>query len=431
MTQPSVCFYFQVHQPYRLDDVRIRDIGTEKVSVFDDETNATIFRKVAQKCYLPANAVLLKMLQSNPDWHVSFSLSGVFLDQCEEYGKDVLDSFRALVATGQVELLAETYEHSLAALRSTGEFCRQVERHVRRVQELFGITPKVFRNTELIYSNDIAEMVRMMGFRGMLAEGADHILQGRSPCTPYHPPRIALNQQRTRLIRAHRPHARASRSLHILLKHYRLSDDIAFRFSDRNWNGYPLHADTFASWVAEQSGFTVNLFMDYETFGEHQWAESGIFDFLAALPDAFTARGIRTRTPSQTIDAWNGETPLLDVHSPMSWADSERDLSAWLGNDIQCSALDALFALEADVLRSKDEHILRIWRRLQTSDHLYYMCTKYWHDGDVHKYFSPYDSPYEAYRRFSHALCDLQRRIGSKTQSSSCTLRAHSSTHSA
>lgn len=410
---PGVCFYFQVHQPYRLRDLRVTELGNGKLDYFDEEKNRTIFRKVAEKCYLPTNRLMLNLLGAHPDFRIAYSLSGSFLDQCREYGADVLDSFRALAATGQVEFLAETYDHSLCSLTSLPEFCDQVARHVRTIQDLFGQTPTTFRNTELIYSNAIAQIARLMGFDTILAEGADFLLHGRSANVPYSPPRFRLPRGQEKIIADHRPLPKRSESITVLLKNYRLSDDVAFRFSNRNWSGYPLYAETYADWIASSVGESVNLFMDYETFGEHQWADTGIFDFLSTLPESFKKRGIATRTPRDTARQWNGQKEIYDAHVPVSWADIERDLSAWLGNPIQQSATDQLYAMEADVKASNDPSILCDWRRLQTSDHAYYMCTKYWNDGDVHKYFSPYDSPYEAYRRFSHALHDLQLRLES------------------
>lgn len=408
---PSVCLYFQVHQPYRLKDLRISDVGSMDLQYFDVEKNRAIFRKVAEKCYLPANAVLLELLQTHPNFRAAFSLSGVFLDQCKEYGEDVLESFRKLAETGQVEFLAETYYHSLSCLTSLREFLEQVSLHVRTIEKLFGTTPKVLRNTELIYRNELAHIARLMGFSGILAEGADRILGDRSPNQLFAPPKFSLSPGQQRTIRLFRPFDTAKRDIRILLKNYRLSDDVAFRFSDKSWIGFPLTAERFTDWLLGSEGFTRNLFMDYETFGEHQWADTGIFDFLRALPRIWQERGIATRTPSETIDAWNKskkQTPCYDAHEFLSWADQERDLSAWQGNRIQTAALQAIHALEKPVRDSEDPRMIDAWRKLQTSDHFYYMCTKYWSDGDVHKYFSPYESPYEAYRRFSHALCDLR-----------------------
>ena len=418
--------YFQVHQPYRLKDLRVTHIGAGEALYFDDEKNRAIFRKVAEKCYLPANAVLLELLRHNKDFAVSFSISGVFLDQCHAYGEDVLDSFRALAKTEQVEFLAETYYHSLSAVASLEEFCAQVKKHADAIEELFGKRPTILRNTELIYRNELAEIARRMGFRGILAEGADALLRDRTANIPYTPAPVTLNKQQCKQITAHRverhvgrhaaftgkPQARTPKDMHVLLKNYRLSDDVAFRFSDKSWIGFPLFTETFAQWIAESPGHCVNLFMDYETFGEHQWADTGIFDFLRTLPDALKKKGVRTLTVSDVLKHWKpGNEQIFDAPEFMSWADTERDLSAWQGNEIQRSALQALYALETAVKATGDLGLLETWRRLQTSDHFYYMCTKYWNDGDVHKYFSPYDSPYEAYRRFSHALCDLQLRL--------------------
>ncbi len=409
-----VCFYFQVHQPYRLKDLRYTDVGNGE-PYFDDEKNRAIFRKVSEKCYLPANATILEMLKNNPDFRVSYSLSGVFLDQCKEYGPDVLRSFQELAETGQVEFLAETYYHSLCSIKSLSEFCEQVTKHVRAIRDLFGQSPTVFRNTELIFNNEIAQIVRLMGFEGIVSEGTDRHLAGRTPNVPHRPPVFRLPAGLERTIAKLRPHAKASKTIDILLKNYKLSDDVAFRFSDKNWSCHPLHSDTYADWVAETPGHSVNLFMDYETFGEHQWADTGIFQFLASLPYMFAGRDIRACTPSQVVEEWDAVHPLYDVHQTISWADTERDLSAWQGNHIQQSALDAVYKLEPLVKKSKSPELLDIWRRLQTSDHFYYMCTKYWADGDVHKYFSPYDSPYEAYRRFSHALADLRAQLAPYT----------------
>ncbi len=407
-SSPAVCFYFQVHQPYRLKDLRITDVGAMN-GYFDNEKNAAIFRKVATKCYLPANAQLLKMLTENPDFKVAFSLSGVFLDQCREYGPDVLESFKALADTGRVEFLAETYYHSLAALFSLTEFCEQVERHSATIHKLFGRKPTVFRNTELVYSNEIAEVVRLLGFKGILAEGADHVLLGRSPNVLYRPPVFTLPRDWQRIVAAHKIHPRPLKTIRTLLKNYRLSDDIAFRFSAAHASGTPLLSETFADWIRVSEGQSVNLFMDYETFGEHQWADTGIFQFLEALPRQFSSRGIQVMTPSEVATRFGKHPcPTLDAHAPVSWADTERDLSAWRGNYLQEAALAGIYGLEKAVRDSGSAELLEIWRKLQTSDHFYYLSTKYWSDGDVHKYFSPYESPYEAYRRYSHAVEDLR-----------------------
>ena len=409
---PLISFYFQVHQPYRLRDLRVTDIGKGDNDYFDDEKNRAIFRKVAEKCYLPANRLMLNLMNAHPDFRVSFSLSGVFLDQCKEYGQDVLDSFRALAETGRTEFFAETYYHSLSYLASIEEFCEQVKKHAKAIEDIFGVKPKIFRNTELVYNNEIAHVAKNLGFHGILAEGADHILAGRSPNEPFQPPQFDLPREMISVIKKHRIHKKTPDHIHVLLKNYRLSDDVAFRFSDKSWVGFPLQADTFTDWVTAAGGHCVNLFMDYETFGEHQWEDTGIFDFLGTLPGMWQQRGIRCATPSEVLDSWDREqAEVFDAHTFISWADIERDLSAWRGNSIQDAAISGIYALEAAVKDKKDPQLLETWRKLLTSDHFYYMCTKYWNDGDVHKYFSPYESPYEAYRRYSHALCDLREKL--------------------
>jgi alpha-amylase len=350
-------------------------------------------RKVAGKCYLPANQVFYDLLMQYPEMRLSYSFSGIFLEQAAMYAPEVIESFQKLVSTGQVEVLAETYYHSLASIHSIKEFRHQTAAHTRLVRELFSVTPKVFRNTELIFHNDIAEQVAALGYQGMLMEGADHVLGWRSPAFLYR--------------------AKTAPSLKLLLKHYRLSDDIAFRFGEKSWESYPLTADTFADWVSSHngSGQVVNLFMDYETFGEHQWADTGIFDFLRALPGAVLQNSDNGFvTPSEAIQMYEsvGE---LDVPFYVSWADIERDLTAWKGNPLQEEALRHLYGLEHSVLASEDEDLIRDWRRLQTSDHFYYMCTKWFADGDVHAYFNPYDSPYDAFITFMNVLRDVQLRI--------------------
>jgi len=387
----SVCFYFEVHQPFRLRRYSVFDSDT---NYFDEYKNAEICRKVAQKSYLPTNRLMLDLIQRyGKAFSISYSITGVALEQFQRWAPEVVDSFRALVDTGQVELLAETYYHSLAFLYSRDEFREQVQAHTAKIGETFGLRPRVFRNTELIYNNDLAHFVQGLGYIGICAEGADHILGYRSPNYVYRP------------IGAER--------IGLLLKNYRLSDDIAFRFSDRHWAEWPLRAEKFAQWVDQVNGngFVVNLFMDYETFGEHQWADSGIFDFMYHLPEHVLkcpdnnfmtlSRAIQTYTPA-------GE---LDVPHMVSWADMERDLSAWLGNAMQSNALHELYRLEEAVKASGDPQLLHDWRRLQTSDHFYYMCTKWFADGDVHKYFNPYESPYDSYINFMNCLDNVRSRL--------------------
>ena len=387
----SVCFYFQVHQPYRLRRYSVFDTDRH---YFDEYKNAEILRKIAQRCYLPSNRMLLDAIRMHEGrFRVAFSISGVVLDQLQQVAPEVMETFHELNATGCVEFLSETYFHSLAFLYSREEFRSQVDTHRGLIKKLFNQEPRVFRNTELIYNNDLAHFVSHMGYDGILAEGADQVLGPRSPNFIYKP-----------------PHAR----IKLLLKNYRLSDDIAFRFSNRAWEQWPLNAEKFARWVTQinGNGFLCNLFMDYETFGEHQWAETGIFDFMRHLPGEVmrASRDNNFLTPSQVIDTFEpaGE---IDVPHMISWADTERDLSAWLGNAMQSNALHELYKLEGALKEKGDQELLTDWRRITTSDHFYYMCTKYWADGDVHKYFSPYESPYDSYINFMNVLDNIQTRL--------------------
>ncbi|WP_308599366.1 glycoside hydrolase family 57 protein [uncultured Desulfovibrio sp.] len=385
----AICFYFQVHQPYRLRHYTFFDIGAN--SWYEDENaNCGILLKVARKCYLPMNALLLKLIRRHEgQFKVSFSISGTALDQFETYAPEVIQSYRELVATGCVELLSETYNHSLSFLYSPDEFREQVRLHDDRIEELFGVRPTSFRNTELIYNNALAHAVEEMGYKAILAEGADHVLGWRSPNFVYKPS--------------------GCESLRLLLKNYRLSDDIAFRFSNHDWPEFPLTAEKFASWAqaAGAAGDIINLFMDYETFGEHQWESTGIFQFMEALPDVLLSLpGFSFVTPTEAAAMFQ-PVASLDVHNFMSWADAERDLTAWLGNDMQQDAITAVYRLEEKVKASRNEDLLRTWRRLQTSDHFYYMCTKWFADGDVHSYFNPYGTPYDAYINYMNVLADF------------------------
>ena len=387
----SVCFYFQVHQPYRLRRYSVFDADPY---YFDDYKNAEIMRKVANKCYLPSNRLILDLIRRNEGrFRVSYCISGVAVDQFAEYCPEVLDSFRELVATGCVELLAETYYHSLAFLYSRDEFHHQVISQAAKMNEVFGCQVRVFRNTELIYNNDLAHYVEEMGYQGILAEGADYILGYRSPNFIYRP----LGTENIRL----------------LLKNYRLSDDIAFRFSNRSWSEWPLTAEKFARWVSQVNGngYVVNLFMDYETLGEHQWEDTGIFQFMSKLPEVILENSDNNfLTLSEAINSYE-PSGTLDIPHMVSWADMERDLSAWLGNSMQSNALHELYRLERQIKETGDPMLLHDWRRLQTSDHFYYMCTKWFSDGDVHKYFNPYDSPYDSYINFMNVLDNIRQRV--------------------
>lgn len=393
---PSVCFYFQVHQPYRLRRYQVFEIGNNR-DYFDHEKNEAIMRKVAKKCYLPANKLILDLINRyDGRFKVSYSITGIALDQFEEYIPEVTDTFIDLVETGCVELMDETYHHSLAFLYSEDEFKEQVKLHRKKMKEIFNYKPRVFRNTELIYNNRLAHLAEEMGYDGILAEGADYILGWRSPNFLYRP--------------------KTTEKIKLLLKNYRLSDDIAFRFSERSWESWPLSADKFASWVnaANGNGHVINLFMDYETFGEHQWEDTGIFEFMRHLPAEILKHPDNNfMTPSEVIDAYE---PLgeLDVHNVVSWADIERDLSAWLGNKMQQSAIEKLYELERDVKKSGDKKLLENWRKMQITDHFYYMCTKWFNDGDVHKYFNAYDRPHDSFIAFMNVLSDFKMRLENK-----------------
>lgn len=393
----SICFYFQVHQPYRLSSYRFFDIGSHD-HYFDDYANRYIMQQVAEKCYIPANEVIMSLIKKyGKDFKVAYSISGLALEQFEQYAPAVLKSFQELAASGSVEFLAETWAHSLASLKSKNEFAEQVSMHVNKTEALFGQKPVTFRNTELVYSDDIGNMVYDLGFGTMLTEGARHILGWKSPNLLY--------------CSASNP------KLKLLLKNFRLSDDIAFRFSERRWNEWPLTAEKFISWLGkmDEKDETINLFMDYETFGEHQWAETGIFDFLKAFPSlAIEKHGMRFKTPAGVSKELQ-PAAQLHVPYPVSWADEERDLTAWLGNDLQDEAFNTLYGIEGKIRELDDGRLTRNWRYLQASDHFYYMCTKWFSDGDVHKYFNPYSSPYDAFINYMNVLSDLVNRVEKQT----------------
>lgn len=393
----AIVLYFHAHQPYRIKPYDLFSIGDDPVyfdkSNSDRLDNIKILNKVAQKCYLPANQVLLDLLHQHPEFKVSFSISGVLLDQLQAYAPHVLDSFRQLVNTGRVELLNETHYHSLSFLYSKQEFQRQISIHRHTLQDLFGITPTSFRNTELIYNNDIAKSIEDLGFEVILAEGVDRFLGWRSPNFVYRP--VGTNK------------------IKLLLKNYKLSDDIAFRFSNRDWSGWPLTAEKYAHWISSinGNGQVVNIFMDYETLGEHQWADTGIFDFLKNLPGELKKHPHNSfMTIAEAAQAFP-PSDEIDMPELTSWADTERDLSAWLSNPMQHQAMETLYNLETAVMQSKDTNLIHRWRLLTTSDHFYYMCTKWFSDGDVHKYFSPNETPYEAFNNFMNVLHDLRQRV--------------------
>ena len=402
----AVVFYFQVHQPFRLRRFTAADVGG-RAEWFDDIENARILRRVAEKCYLPMTALLARLVAKHAgEFRCAFSISGTALDQMQKWSPECIESFQALARTGCVEFLAETSHHSLAALFDPAEFDIQVENQAARVEKLFGHRPTTFRNTELVIDNKIARRAEDLGFTAILGEGADRLLGWRSPRLVYRP--------------------EGCERIKLLLRSYSLADDIAFRFSNRGWSEWPVTAQKWAGWLhqAPEANGVVNLFMDFETFGEHQWADSGIFEFMEQMPTAVLADSrFKFRTPAQIAADVEAIGPL-DIPKPVSWADTERDLTAWLGNHMQRTAGEALYRHAAMVreIGKKKPKLLESWRRLTTSDHLYYMCTKWFADGDVHKYFSPYQNPHEAFVVFMNVLDDFELRMrGAKEAGASKT----------
>ncbi|MDR1755967.1 MAG: glycoside hydrolase family 57 protein [Culturomica sp.] len=400
MNKKTLCLYFQVHQPVRLRKYHFFDIGKSH-DYFDDFANRTIIRKIAERCYLPANRVMLELIRKyGKNFKVSFSISGLALEQFQQYAPEVIASFRELAKTGSVEFLAETYSHSLASLADEKEFALQVKQQAALIKTLLGYTPVTFRNTELIYSDRIGEMAAKMGYTAMLTEGAKHILGWKSPNYVY---TNALNPK-----------------LKLLLKNFRLSDDIAFRFSDRSWKEWPLTAGKYASWLADtvRNGEVINLFMNYETFGEHQRAESGILAFLSKLPEhVFSQTDFEFLTPREVVAKHQPVAPL-NVPFPISWSDEERDLTAWLGNELQTEAFRELYATREQVKKSADPALTNDYNKLQASDHFYYMSTKHLSDGAGDRAFNPYESPYEAFINYMNVLSDFIVRVNEKTEKS-------------
>jgi alpha-amylase len=394
----SICLYFQVHQPFRLRTYRFFNIGDDH-HYYDDYQNRQIIKRVAEKCYLPANKMMLDLIREyGTAFKISFSISGTAIDQLQQYAPEVIKGFRQLADTGCVEFLAETYSHSLASLGNREEFVRQVKRHSDTIKSLFGKNPHTFRNSELIYSDGIGEMVAEMGFNSLITEGAKHILGWKSPNYMY--------------CSARNP------KLKLLLRNFRLSDDIAFRFSTHTWPEWPLTAEKFTGWLngIESREELVNVFLDYETIGERQWKETGIFNFFTALPKVVLSNSnFIFSTPSELIDVLQ---PVAQLHvpHPISWADEERDLTSWLGNELQDEAFLKLYSLTDRIQNLRDPDIERDWQYLQTTDHFYYMCTKWFSDGTIHKYFNPYPSPYEAFINYMNVLSDFTIRVDEATE---------------
>lgn len=392
-TKKAICLYFQVHQPFRLKRYRFFDLGHDHY-YYDDFSNESIMRKVAEKCYLPANNIILDLILKNKGkFKVTFSLTGLVINQFRLYAPEVLESFKNLAETGMVEFLAETESHSLVSIKTRSEFEQQVKAQREMVKEFLGVETTSFRNTELIYSDQIGSWVADMGFKSILTEGAKHVLGWKSPNFLY------CNSINPRL--------------KVLLRNFVLSDDIAFRFSNRNWSEWPLTTDKYATWlnkIAPKSEL-VNIFLDYETFGEHNNKETGIFDFLHHLPGTILKKTpFRFMTPTEVADNLQ-PVSAISVPSPISWADEERDITAWHGNELQTAALDKLYELTDKVRRCEDQQIRKDWEYLQASDHFYYMATKFFSDGAVHAYFNPYETPYDAFMNYMNILSDFEIRI--------------------
>ena len=390
----SVCMYFEVHQPIRLNHFSVFHIGHNNHNsvYFNRKLNEEIFTKVAKKCYLPTNNLLLDLVRKyDGKFRISFSLTGTFVEYCQEFMPEVLESFRELFKTGAVDLIEETYYHSLSSLfDELAEFEEQVKMHRQMIKKIFNYKPRVFRNTEAIYDNRIAKKVAEMGYKGIITEGTEKILGWRSPNFVYKP---------------------VNTDLKVLLRNYTLSDDVGFRFSAKQWKGYPLTADKYANWMSQTQGDLVNLFMDYETFGEHQWTETGIFNFMKHLPEEVFKHGhLDFVTVGEAVERYQtvGE---IDVPWAISWADADRDVSTWLGNDMQIACFNEIKNIGRKIKEKEDSDMLHTWRRLQTSDHLYYVSTKGLEDGAVHAYFSPYDGPYDGFINYMNILQDLKQKI--------------------
>jgi len=389
----TVCLNFQIHQPFRYRKYRFFDIGNDAY-YYDDFANETIMRKAADQCYLPANKIILEqIIKFKGKFKVTYSLSGIVLDQFKLYAPEVIESFKQLAATGCVEFLSETYANSLVSLADGDLFASQVKAHDDLIENLFGQRPKVFRNTELIYSDEIGDLVQRMGYDAMITEGAKHILGWKSPNYLYC---NALNPR-----------------LKVLMRNFRFSDDLSFRFSNKAWNEFPLTAEKYAGWMSSlpKEEEVITIFINYETFGKLQPKSSGIFDFLKSLPNAILKTGeLSFSTPSDVI---NELQPVSAIHVPypISWADEERDLSAWLGNELQKEAFDKLYELKDRMKSCTNATMLKDWDYLQTNDHFYYMCTKFFSDGEVHKYFNPYGTPYEAFINYMNILSDFKIRL--------------------
>ncbi len=387
----AICFYFQIHQPFRLKRYRFFDIGNDHY-YYDDFANDDILTRIAQRSYIPAAETLLHMLETYPNFRCAFSISGVALEQLEQYVPEFIDIMKKLIATGRVEILGETYAHSLSSLIDPEEFANQVRVHDQKIMSLFGVKPKVLRNTELIYCDEMAPQILELSYKGIITEGAKHILGWKSPNYVYC--------------------AASAPKLKILLRNAKLSDDISRRFSDSDWEAYPLTADKYIDWIAStpQEEQIINLFMNLETFGEFHPRETGIFQFLEALPYFAQDRGIEFVTPTDAVSRLKPVGELSILH-PISWADEARDTSAWLGNKLQDEAFQKLYSVAERVRLCEDRRLKQDWYYLQGSDHLFYMSTKHLADGAAHSTFSPYETPFQAFTNYMNVLADFIVRV--------------------
>lgn len=386
----TICLYFQIHQPFRLKRYRFFNIGYDHY-YYDDFANEDIMQRIAERSFVPANRMMLELLQQyKGKFKVAFSISGTALEQLEIYSPEVIDGFKELAKTGGVEFLAETYSHSLASLIDPVEFEIQVKAHSRKIENLFGQKPKVFRNTELIYSDEIADIVDKMGFRGVITEGAKHILGWKSPNYLYQ----SITNPRVKL----------------LLRNSKFSNDISYRFANYNWNEYPLTADKFINWLGAtpDNEQLINLFMNYEVLGNLHNKSTGIFEFFKALPVVAMQRGISFSTPSDVLNTLK-PVDSISVTEPISWSGEESDLTAWQGNIMQEECLQELYKISERVRMTESRRIKQDWSYLQTSDHFFYMSTKILGDGPSP--FSPYPSPYEAFNNYMNILSDFIERV--------------------
>lgn len=403
----DIVIVFETHQPHRLrknffwESKTFKRLRKDELFdyYFDNVLNREVFKRACKKCYFPSNQILLELIdkykREKKQVKVSFSISGVFLEQCEKFNKDLLESFKQLAETGCVEFLNQTYYHSLASLYpEKEEFKQQVEMHKQALKDLLNYTPTVFENTELLYNNATAKTIEEMGYKGIFTEGAEKILYGKSPNYVYKP--------------------KNCKKIKVLLRNYKLTDDIGFRFSARWWSEWPLTADKYASWLAATPGQCINIFPDYETFGEHHWPETGIHEFLRHLPSEILKWWhLHMSTPSEVVEKYEafGDIDVPELGGTVSWADLERDASGWLGNTMQWAYYTSIKRLEPLVKESEDEDILKIWRHLQTSDHLYYMFTAGGGPGEVHSYFSPFNSPMDAFVTGQAVALDFECRV--------------------